>query len=104
MADSPPDDDARVLRSLVHGVGGEADVKPLVASRGAAGEGKPPRPMTESAAAGDAGADARGAAGEVRDPAGKHPLRDLRPTLRGVFYSEFDNVLGPKVIYQAPEG
>lgn len=27
-----------------------------------------------------------------------------RPLLLGVFYSEFDNIAGPKILFQSPEG
>lgn len=32
------------------------------------------------------------------------PMGALMSRLRGVFYSEFDNVVGPKICYQAPDG
>ena len=28
----------------------------------------------------------------------------MEPSLKGIFYAEFDNVAGPKIAYQTPEG
>ena len=36
--------------------------------------------------------------------AGADPTAPPPPALRGIFFAEFDNVLGPKVSFQAPEG